>query len=323
MMNKMLSIMLVLLMVLVSAGMCSAAVIFETGFEAGEAYTGSATGITLTGQDGWVSGYNGVETYMWVHTYADNQVPFPFGTPWTDPQTVPANPNGGAQFVAEHLGAVSDTHSLESPSGVVEFSVDYYAGPQYNNNWNAAFLARNGNAQIAGWYTCRATSEGEYDQTDPNSSGPWAPEFKVWNAAGTQLKQGNGAQGYVFSTGKYLGFDELPRDSWYRLGVVVDLTSRKITAIKVQRLQSGESAIVVINPKGWDAGANAYVDLYAGGTLLPDNIRMYDVNDGTLTAFDNAYLGDAYEWQQVVPEPATMSLLAIGGLALLKRRRKS
>jgi hypothetical protein len=188
----------VLLFALAPAAHAGVGAIYSTGFESGEAspaYTGSTTGITLLGQGGWTADYG---ESMWVHTYAGNQVAFPLIVPVAgmDPQTVPTNPNGGAQFVADHGGGVKDVREFAEASGEVEFSVDYYAGPQFSNtSYNGGFNAQNDGTRIGGWITHWATSQ---TGADP-ASGPWAPGFQVYNADGTQLLQGNGDKGYISS----------------------------------------------------------------------------------------------------------------------------
>jgi len=303
---------------------------YVTGFEPNEVppdYTGSPTGTPTPldpvqgdanpGQGGWISQWgNGLN----VHKYAGNQVDFV--PPWDVPPDyqVPVNPTGGEQFIADDPeGGASEVHPV-TWGGLQEMSIDYYPGPQYDNsgNYNAAFLARDpGNN--AGFYAGDGTSA---PAGDP-SPGPWAPHFIIFDAAGTQIK--NEALGYVFRG--QAGFDDLAMEEWRRIGIVIDWNTRKILQLKSQKLVVCNDAIVWDNPQ-------AEVDDGQGGTELVDifvsqtdpgeikYVRLYDVGNGTLTAYDNVYVGQPYDWPHVVPEPATMSLLALGGLIALKRRRR-
>jgi len=78
----------------------------------------------------------------------------------------------------------------------------------------------------------------------------------------------------------------------------------------------------------WSAGTTTVRLTDLGGSLvhqvtvnsLPNGVKSFhfygpDYSDSFPAYFDNFYVGD-------VPEPATMSLLALGGLAVLRRRRK-
>ena len=62
-------------------------------------------------------------------------------------------------------------------------------------------------------------------------------------------------------------------------------------------------------------------DLGLGGTLHPgsdDELVSADIIGNTAALGTNNYLG---HWD-VTPEPATLSILALGGLALTKRKRR-
>ena len=57
------------------------------------------------------------------------------------------------------------------------------------------------------------------------------------------------------------------------------------------------------------------------GGVMPMPPTVFTPNIGVSYALDTASQGDLAAWIVTVPEPATMSLLAIGGLAALLRRR--
>jgi len=252
-----------------------------------------------------------------VHTYAGNQVPFLTGT-----YVVPVNPTGGGQFIADDPeGACSDVHDV-SWGGLQEMSVDYFPGPQYDNNgnYNAGFLARDpGNN--AGFYAGDGTSA---PAGDP-SFGPWAPHFIIFDAAGNQIK--NEALGYVFRG--VPGLDDLPMETWHRIGIVIDWNTRRILELKSQELTVCHDEIIIQNPQAEvddGQGGTELVDVYVS-TTDPEEIkyvRLYDVGNGTLTGFDNVYIGDPYDWPHVVPEPSTVFLLLTGlvGLAIFGWRRR-
>jgi len=69
----------------------------------------------------------------------------------------------------------------------------------------------------------------------------------------------------------------------------------------------------------------SYIDLVGTGTLkIWKDADLYNANlvigNGGTTAVSMNVVGD-YDVYSTVPEPATMSLLALGGLAMLRRRR--
>ena len=91
-----------------------------------------------------------------------------------------------------------------------------------------------------------------------------------------------------------------------------------------------DSFIIDGNSLGTNAGA--YIDLVGSGTLKVSTsltasyIDQSIQGDGTLGNWEvNAGTGDdaAYNIYTAVPEPTSMSLLALGGLALLRRRRRA
>ena len=256
---------------------------FSADFEP-PTYTGSAGGTPLETQEGWTG-------EMLVHTYADSQIPH---SPAAEGQyTAPINPTGGSQFVA--IGtAFSNTFHTAIYENLVEVSADYAPGFQFDNNgnYNGALLARRDSDRLAGFYT--GDGSGAIDP-DP-SPGPWAPQFFVWDSASTQFITPGGYLGYRFDGIE--GFDNLSMEQWYRIGVVFDMTTRRITQIKSQELVAGGNIWIVDDPQG-PGGEDLYIGGGAAGTDVLDNVRLYNVGAGTVSMFDNVYVGEPYQWQVV------------------------
>ena len=100
--------------------------------------------------------------------------------------------------------------------------------------------------------------------------------------------------------------DDAPNSN---LGLTVNGTDLQcITAYSLDFIDSFTFPESFVNPA-------SYFSSYAG---------TYDAEDGWITIFDTNYAGVNITTTSVTitPEPATMSLLALGGVALLKRRRK-
>ena len=76
----------------------------------------------------------------------------------------------------------------------------------------------------------------------------------------------------------------------------------------------GDNAIDVVDVSG-DADTTVTGFALTGA----DKIRL---QGGAGISFDNLIMGDTYQDVGAVPEPATMSLLALGGIAMLRRRKK-
>jgi hypothetical protein len=126
-----------------------------------------------------------------------------------------------------------------------------------------------------------------------------------------------------------------------RLGFVFDLSSLTVDAGYI--LQITGFTTVTVDPVTGSAPATSGVDVDASGLMAysPDSstslggdddvehtfTSAIDLADGTLVEFtgdfENRWRVSSIELSTVVPEPATMGLLAVGGLALLRRRRRS
>ena len=256
---------------------------FSADFEA-PSYNGSAGGTPLDGQESWTG-------EMLVHTYADSQIPH---SPAAGGQyTAPFNPTGGTQFVAMGT-AFTNTFHAAVYENLVEVSADYAPGFQFDNNgnYNGALLARRDSDRLGGFYTGDGSGA-----TDPDPSpGPWAPQFFVWDSANTQFITPGGPLGYRFDGIE--GFDNLSMEQWYRIGVVFDMTTRRITQIKSQELVAGGNIWIMEDPKG-PGGEDLYIGGGAAGTDVLNNVRLYNVGAGTVSMFDNVYVGEPYQWPVV------------------------
>lgn len=267
---------------------------FVTGFEAGDGYLGTAeAGSKLVPQQDWQPQFG---NSFDVHTYAGSQIPWSPST-GAELYVAPLNPMGGEQFVAlgtsTTSGAASDVHAATF-AGLVEMSADYAPGWEFDNgtgNYNGALLARMGTTNVAGMYTCAASNA-------VGRMGPWAFSVQAYDAAGTKLT--NWSIGYRFDGVE--GFDGLPMEQWHRIGIVFDMDSasptyRRIMQLKSQDLTLGGQIWIMDEPKG-PGGEDLYIEGGENGASVPDLVRLYNVGNGTLSMFDNLYVGAPYDWSR-------------------------
>ena len=306
-----------------------ATTILSTGFEP-SAYTGGPaydSGHQLTGQ-GWTNVLGAAPNFD-VYTYAGNQVPYtpnaavPVIGGILQLVTIPQNPNGGLHFTASATQSgdlVAADFSLIA-SGSVELSVDYYPGDWYDNNggnFSGALTLRGGAGNQGGFYTGRGSAQ---LAGDVNGNGAWAPQWYVRDAANSSTGLVTaGLTGLRFDG--VAGFDNLARGNWHRLGMVYDKVSGLITELKTQELIPGGNIYTMPNPLG-PTSQPLYIYGGANTPLVNTGMRLYNVGNGTISAYDNVYVGDPVTWTAVVPEPSTVGLLLAGLSALgLVRRRK-
>jgi hypothetical protein len=317
---------------------------YVTGFEAGEGYAGQAASAgnppgptQLVPQNGWANQFgNGFD----VHTYAGSQIPWsPQSKGVPEMYNAPVNLTGGRQFVAlgnsdGGTGAGGRDWRAMAHEGLMEFSVDYCNGYEREfGNYQGGLVSRGnwsgaGPGNMVGVYSTDAS-------TAVGESGPWAFHVLASDANGVRLTNpvpNDFGPFYRFNGAE--GFDNLPRESWWRMGYVIDMdpgspTYRRVVQLKSQDLSIGGEIWTIDNPQAWqdnplDPGGFIGVDMYifggAAGAEVPDSVGLYNSDAGTLSMYDNLYIGAPYDWR-VVPEPATMAVMLMGGFAVLRRRR--
>ena len=339
---------------------------FATGFEAGEGYLGQAASAgepagptQLVPQNGWADSHG---DFFDVHTYAGSQIPWtPASSGSQQLYTAPVNLTGGDQFVAlgnsdTGNGNGRDFHAA-TYAGLVEVSADFCNGPEHEFPFYQGAITSRGDfsgapgapaGNYVGLYTCSASTYVEPVQPDPPApriprAGNWAFSLYSFDPLGDGLNSGYGAPGAFWRFDGQEGFDDLLRETWWRIGYVVDLDPaspnyRKIVQLKSQDLREAGPIWIMDNPQGmWDdpddgTSELAPTDMYILGgdpnnpgnpnEIFPlDSVGIYNVSKYQVSMYDNVYVGAPYEWQ-VVPEPATIGMLALSGLAGLRRRTR-
>ncbi len=95
---------------------------------------------------------------------------------------------------------------------------------------------------------------------------------------------------------------------------------------KIQRAALDGSDIEDLVTVGLDGPADIWLDIQGGKvywtSLLDDKIRRADVNGSNVEDVIRIGLASPLGIATAIPEPATLSLLALGGLAVMRRRRR-
>ncbi len=267
---------------------------YATNFEP-PTYAGSAAGTALTngfgggGQDGWYNPVNG-STDGKVFTYAGNAV------------GLVNNPTGNAQFAAvQNFGA--------SGFGRAQHAINFLSNTTYTASFDINFDRFGGVLPAInnlGSFSLQPSATSRFWQTlytwDNLATGnAYDANYVFFNAAGVQ--QANTLPGP--------DWDALRLNTWYRQSTTWDFTTNQILSVSIDNLHDAAAPVVVdVSAMGW---------YLAGGAnptqAIPTDVRFFaggGANNIHVFGFDNF---------EIIPAPASMAMLALGGLFAGRRRR--
>jgi hypothetical protein len=263
---------------------------FFSDFEA-PAYTGSAAGTLLTGQNGWYLPAVAGSQDATVNTYTGNAFGFV------------QNPTGGAQFAVTRFGNANPArgqHAFDFSTATVctvafDFAMDRFGGTLPSSDNVGSFSLQNS-----------ATSrffQTLYTWDDLTTGNNVDANYVFFNAAGVQ--QPNTLPGPAWNA--------LNRNTWYRSSTTWSFTTNQILSVSIDDLHDVAPATVVdVSGMGW---------FLAGGSAptqpRPTDFRIFGSGAGVNTnqvGWDNFSL-------TVVPAPGATLLLGAAGLIVVRRRR--
>ena len=266
---------------------------YATNFEA-PTYTGSAGGTAWTngfglgGQDGWYNPVSG-STDGSVFTYSGNAWGFV------------TNPTGGSQFGAvRNAGATGfgrAQHAVNfantTYTASYDICMDRFGGvlPAVNNL--GSFSLQN-SATARFWQTL-------YTWDNTATGNAFDANYVYFNAAGAQQPNALPAAAW----------DALNLNTWYRQSTTWDFVTNRILSVSIDNLHDAAGPTVVdVSGLGW---------YLAGGAnptqALPTDIRVFaggGANNVHIVGIDNL---------TIIPAPASLALIGLGGLVAGRRRR--
>jgi hypothetical protein len=262
---------------------------FVTGFEASEGYSGSASGVLLTGQQGWYNPVAGSADGK-VYTYTGN------------PYSIPQNPFGGAQFFGGRMeGSAAFARSQRNYDWASETEV------RITYDWCAKYTGTLPAVDnLASWSMQPSSPSIPGTQIYMQSLYTWADL-----AGGTLVNAGYLTNESSVAPGVFpsAAWQNLPVNHWFRQSVVVNMTSKLISECSIRDLTTG-GPTTTVNPIGWH-----FINYSAVGGTLPTAFRFF-----TGGGAGSSPAGNFMGWDNVsIPEPASLVLLMIG-LAALRRR---
>jgi hypothetical protein len=279
--------------------MCTAALAqFSDNFES---ETGSASGTLLTngfgggGQNGWYNPVNGSLDGS-VFTYAGNTLGKVGNASGGNQFAGAASANAATPYRMQHALTLTNTGTWTL---AIDFNFDFSgAAPVANNLGSVSLQPSTTNNAFQTLYA--------YDPTELAAPTGYRALFGFAGAAG-------GALTLETNPGD-ANWDNLVFNHWYHQTLTWNGATNQITATTLQDMTAGGPTFT-INPTTWflTGGQNNVL-----GQALATDVRLFvsggNANSTNLGGYDNL---------QVVPEPATMAILGIGALALLRRRRKA
>ncbi|MBS1712829.1 MAG: hypothetical protein JST30_00680, partial [Armatimonadetes bacterium] len=254
---------------------------FSTGFEAGEGYSGSTSGVDVTGQQGWYIPVTG-SAPGFVYVAAGNAL------------SVPLNPFGGDQFLANKADTTYTSQIVSRSQHDTTFtggkwSVTYDFCPLFNGTPPST--------DNLGSFSLQPSTTANYFQTlyhwpDFNNPTVFTFDYGVAPAGGV-----SGGFTTFFSAGA--AWQNLPTNHWYRCSTTWDFATNQVTEVSIQDLTTG-GAKTTFNPTDWylSGGANnvlaqpqaTAVRFFAGGST-----------NGNVVCYDNLNVGPASTSETLAP----------------------